>query len=140
MKITKRQLRRIIKEATAANLLKGIDTSGTGTPPKKDVIYVEEGPYGISVYDIKGDYRGVGEMVLKLVEMGEVDFFKSPNDKKALEKLMKKHDEGVQGGMQRWDSDVFETYYDVDLLRAIQMYADMHDLKIIYRDPEEDYY
>ena len=55
-------------------------------------------------------------------------------------KLMKKHDEGVQGGMQRWDSDVFETYYDVDLLRAIQMYADIHDLKIIYRDPEEDYY
>ena len=108
MKITRRQLRRIIREATAADLLKGIDTSGTGTPPKKDVIYVEESPYGLSILDSKKEYKSLGEMILALVDAGKVDFFHGFDDEKSVKRMMAKHEEGVQGGIQRWDTDVFE--------------------------------
>ena len=139
MKITRRQLRRIIKEATAADLLKGIDTSGTGTPPKKDVIYVDETPYGLSILDSKREYKSLGEMILVLVDAGKGDFFHGFDDEKAMKKMMDKHEAGVQGGMQRWDAEVFEQYYNVDALRAVQMYADMFGLDIVYLEPEEEY-
>ena len=140
MKITRRQLRRIIREATAADLLKGIDTSGTGTPPRKDVIYVQESPYGLSILDSKKEYKSLGEMILALVDAGKVDFFHGFDDEKSMKRMMAKHEEGVQGGIQRWDTDVFEQYYNVDTLRAVQMYADMFGLDIVYLEPEEDYY
>ena len=143
MKITRSQLKRIIfetMEKSAEDLLKGIDFGGAAKPPPKSVIYVDETPYGYVVTDSKGDYKSLGQMILTLIEAGQKDIFNTPNDEKSLEKLLEKHRQRVQGGIQRWDPDVFSQYYNVDVLRSIQMYADMFDLNIVYLEPEENYY
>ena len=118
MKIIKRQLRRIIKESM--NIREG-------------VLYVTRGPYGTTVADspdVHNDPKAkvitVGNMVLALTQAGEYDIFIGPNledDEAALNNLMSKHEEGVQGGMQNWDTHVFEDYYDVDVERVIANYA-----------------
>lgn len=95
------------------------------------VLYVKRGYYGMSVtanapeIDEGGEYIGVGDMVLALLAAGDDDIFQAPQgvDPKALKKLQQKHAEKVQGGMQRWDSDVFEQYYNVDNDRVLRLYA-----------------
>ena len=111
MRITKRQLRRIIKESFIP----------------EGVLHVDRYEYGMSVEDDDGNYITIGEMVLDLIDSGDTDIFKAAQgvDPAALQKLQQKHAEGVQGGMQRWDADVFEDYYNVDVERVIANYATM---------------
>lgn len=96
------------------------------------VLYVTKGPYGMSVsanspdpHSGDGEFIGVGDMVLALLAAGDDDIFQAPQgvDPQALQKLNRKHAEKVQGGMQRWDSDVFEQYYNVDNDRVLRLYA-----------------
>ena len=111
MKITKRQLRRIIKEALGGK-----------------TIYVEKSPYGGTVIeDETGEYLSVGEMVKSLLDSGDSDFF---HDALGLQELMTAHDRGVQGGMLKWDSDVFEEYYSLDMDRMIDKYAAANGLQV----------
>ena len=56
----------------------------------------------------------------------------------ALEKLQAKREQpGQAGPLERWDTDVFEMYYDVDNERAVKVWAVMNGLKIEERDGEE---
>ena len=89
------------------------------------VLYVAKGPYGMSVEDDAGEYLTIGDMVLALLAAGDDDIFQAPQgvDPQALQKLNQKHAEKVQGGMQRWDADVFEQYYNVDNDRVVRLYA-----------------
>ena len=123
MKITRKQLRNIIKESLLSE----------GT------LYVDRHAYGMSVEDDNGNYITIGEMVLDLIDSGDTDIFKAAQgvDPAALQKLQQKHAEGVQGGMQRWDSDVFEDYYNVDNDRVLRLYARLKDHRI-QEEPDED--
>ena len=109
MKITRSQLRRLVRQKLSENFL-----------------YVTETPYGISV-ESDDSYITIGAMILELLKAGKDDFFlvKHGVDPDALEKLLSKHDAGVQGGMQRWDNDVFPQYYKVDNDRVLRLYADL---------------
>ena len=111
VKITKRQLRRIIRESISGQ-----------------TIYVEKSPYGgTMIEDESGGHLSVGEMVKSLLDSGESDFF---HDALGLQELMAAHDRGVQGGMQKWDSDVFEEYYSLDTDRMIDKYAATNGLRV----------
>ena len=123
MKITRRQLRNIIKESL---VLEG-------------VLHVDRHAYGMSVEDDDGNYITIGEMVLDLIDSGDTDIFKAAQgvDPKALQRLQQKHAEGIQGGMQRWDADVFEDYYNVDNDRVLRLYARLKDHSI-QEEPDED--
>ena len=111
MKITKRQLRKIIREAITGK-----------------TIYVEKTPYGgTMIEDEAGEYLSVGEMVKSLLDAGESDFF---HDALGLDEMMAAHNKGVQGGMQRWDSDVFEDYYSLDMDKMIDKYAAANGLHV----------
>lgn len=132
MKITKRQLRRIIKEELARTLYEGTLTF------RRDRMYG-----GMSVYDANDDYITIGEMVLDLIESGDTDFFRSSQgvDEQALEKLVRKHEEMYHedlDGMKRWDPDVFPEYYDVDLDRVLRLYARLKNLKLEEIEDEDD--
>jgi len=131
MKITMNQLRRLIKECM--NLQEG-------------VLYVTRGPYGTTVADSpdvhndpKAKVTTIGDMVLALLQAGDDDIFQAPQgvDPEALANLNQKHAEGLQGGMQKWDSHVFEDYYSVDNERVIRLYAKLmnHSIENI---PYED--
>ena len=126
MKITKRQLRRLIREAISI---------------KEGTLWVEKTPYGISVEDDDDNDIGVGEMVKTLIEAGDDDIFQSAQgvDPKSLEKMMAQHDQGVQGGLEKWDSDVFRDYYNVDLDRVVTLYARRmnHSIKEVERENED---
>lgn len=111
------------------------------------VLYVTRSPYGMSVTaDAPDPYSGsgksitIGEMVLALLESGTDDIFRAPQGvhPEALNKLMEKHGQGVQGGMQRWDSDVFEQYYNVDNDRVLRLYARLMNHSI-QENPYEEY-
>ena len=128
MKITRKQLRSIIKEATRV-------TEG--------VLYVDRHDYGISVEDDDDNYITIGEMVIDLIGSGDTDIFQAAQgvDEEALQKLVSKHEAGVQGGMERWDSDVFGNYYNVDVDRVIRLYARLKNHSIEeFKDeePEDD--
>ena len=124
MKITKRQIRRIIKES--------LMSEGT--------LYVGRHDFGMSVEDDDGNYITIGEMVLDLIDSGDTDIFRAAQgvDPAALQKLQQKHAKGVQGGMQRWDSDVFEEYYNVDNDRVIRLYARLKGHRIQEESDEDD--
>ena len=109
MKITRNQIQKIIKENTLS----------------EGVLMVTKGPYGMYIEDNAGEYITIGDMVLALLAAGDDDIFQAPQgvDPKALQKLNQKHAEKVQGGMQRWDSEVFEEYYNVDNDRVVRLYA-----------------
>jgi len=128
MKITRKQLRSIIKEATRV-------TEG--------VLYVDRHDYGISVEDDDDNYITIGEMVIDLIGSGDTDIFQAAQgvDEEALQKLVSKHEAGVQGGMERWDSDVFGNYYNVDVDRVIRLYARLknHSIEELKdEEPEDD--
>ena len=126
MKITRTQLRRIIKESL---IFEG-------------VLYVTRSNYGITVEDDNGNYISVGDMVLNLIDSGETAFFKSAQgiDEKSLQSLIGRHEEGVQGGMQNWDADVFEDYYNVDNDKVLSLYANsnLHRVAEVEDLPHED--
>ena len=126
MKITKRQLRRIIRESFQI---------------KEGTLYVERTPYGMSVKDDDGDYVNIGIMVKTLLDTGDDDIFNAPQGvwQEKLDSLMSQHEKGVQGGMENWDPDVFRDIYNVDLDRVLKLYARRmnHSIKEV---ESEDYY
>ena len=117
MKITKRQLRKLIKESLL----------------KEGTLYVQYGDYGYIGLedDVKKDYS-VGELVRDLIASGDTDFFNGPQgvDEKSLQKLQASIDKGVQDGVERWDSDVFGTYYNVDPDRVFRLWSRGKNLNI----------
>lgn len=117
MRITKRQLRKIIREST---------------------LRVTRGPYGITVEDEEENYLSIGVMVADLLAIGEDDIFKAPQgiDPEALKNLMASHEKGTGGGMEQWGPDVFENYYDVDTERVVRLYARLknHSIKEVPYD------
>ena len=145
MKITKRQLRRIIREASiqGPDLTRGKDHVTAGRPTSEftsskewaqqfsgpsNILYVEQLPYGgVSVEHEVGGPLSIGEMVKSLLDAGESDFF---HDALGLDELMNAHDKGVQGGMQKWDSDVFVEYYSLDMDKMIDLYAKKNNLHV----------
>ena len=126
MKITKRQLKKIIKEE-ALNIL----SEGT--------LYFTRNRFGgVSVEDENGEYIGTGEMVRSLLDAGIQDF----TSEKGLAAMLKSDAEGVQRGLEHWDSDVFPEYYDVDIDTLIQLYAKQKGMQVEEfeeKDPEEMY-
>jgi len=126
MKITKRQLRRIIKEE-----ISNVMSEGT--------LYVKRHLYGgFSVEDEDGEWIGLGEMVRSLLDAGIQEFA----SEKGLVAMLKSDAEGVQGGLERWDSDVFPDYYGVDVDTLIQLYAKQNGAQVEEveeKDPEEMY-
>jgi len=146
MKITKRQLRRIIREASiqGPDLTRGKDHVTAGRPTSEfasskewaeqfsdptKILYVEPMAYGaVSIeHEVDGPLY-VGDMVKSLIDAGETDFF---HDALGLEELMNAHDKGVQGGMTHWDSDVFGQYYSVDMDKMIELYAKKNQLHVV---------
>ncbi len=127
MKITKRQLRRIIRESLRIN-------EGT--------IYVTRTPYGDMYDDDEGNSIGIGEMVKMLIDAGDTDIFQAPQgvDQRNLGDLLSQHEKGVQGGMERWDPDVFRDYYNVDLDRVVRLYARRMNLNIKEIEDTDDGY
>ena len=119
MKITRRQIRKLLLKEMYHRM-------------NESAIYVTRGPYGMTVSDspdVHNDPKAkvitIGDMILALLQAGDDDIFQAPQgvDPEALAKLNQKHREGVQGGMQNWDSQVFEDYYDVDNERVLRLYA-----------------
>ena len=117
MKITKRQLRRIIRESLQI---------------KEGKLWIERTPYGISVEDDAGEYVAMGAMVKALLDAGDDDIFQSAQgvDPKSLNKMMAQHEKGVQGGLEKWDPDVLRDYYNVDLDRVVRLYARRMNLSV----------
>ena len=111
MKITKRQLKRIIREvATAA--------------PK--TLFVNYGDYGyIGIEDDAGTDYSLGELVNDLLASGDTDIFQGPQgvDEEQLQRLQRSIDKGVQGGVEMWDSDVFGIHYNVDADRVLRLWS-----------------
>jgi len=127
MKITKRQLKRIIRESLRIN-------EGT--------LWVERTPYGMSVEDDTGEYVAMGHMVKTLVDAGDDDIFRAAQgvDQRNLDDMMSQHEKGVQGGLERWDPDVFRDYYNVDLDRVVRLYARRMNLSIKEIEDTDDGY
>jgi len=120
MKITKRQLRKIIKEQMAKAF------AGT--------LFVERGGYGyVGLSDDVGNEWTLGEAVAQVLASGTTSIFrgKAGEDPDSLFQLQSKDTQGVQGGMSRWDSDVFEIHYNVDIERVIMEFAELKNLEIV---------
>ena len=117
MDIRKRQPRRTIGKSLRIN-------DGT--------IYVTRTPYGDLYGDDKGNNISIGAMVKMLIDARSNDRFQTPQsvDQRNLGKLLSQHEKGVQGGMERWDGDVFRNYYNVDLERVVKLYARRMNLSV----------
>jgi len=125
MKITRRQIRRIIKEAV--NLSKGL--------------YAKQTSFGgMFVEKSNGESISMGEMILDLIDANDTAFFNTDNgkDQESLKAMLDKHAKGVQGGIEKWDSDVFESYYNVNNVKLVNRYAYQKNLRPIHWLGEDD--
>jgi len=122
MKITRRQLRRIIKEAMheAERTLYVDDTVPFG--PKLEL----EDPNG------ELEWIGLGEMVKELIDSGQTEF--APEEQ--IAQIIQRDKERVQGGMHRWDNDVFMDYYDVDFEKVVNLWSSMKNVVPEWATPE----
>ena len=121
MRITRSQLRRIIREAIDAT------DRGGGT------LFVTRGDYGyIGLEDDSGNEYTLGEAVAEILDAGITNIFMGGDgmDEKSLQSLLAKRDEKVQGGIERWDSDVFGEYYNVDTDVVIDEFAKLKSLTV----------
>jgi hypothetical protein len=59
----------------------------------------------------------------------------------SLARIQKARAENVQGGIERWDTDVFDGYYDVDRDRAVQVWAVLngHKVKVVEEEVWDEY-
>jgi len=134
MKITKRQLRRIIKEELGI-LLK---ESAGGTLHVKGAHF----GMGMDVENDKGEYMPVGQMVRSLLDKGVSDFFKDGVDQEKALRNLERGEERVRGmgepPLERWDSEVFSDYYDVDLRSVVEKFAEQEGMQVNYIEPEEE--
>tara|TARA_B100000029_G_C17341387_1_gene875410 strand:+ start:53 stop:520 length:468 start_codon:yes stop_codon:yes gene_type:complete len=124
MKLNRRQLRRIILEAVSKQLYaQPLGSMG-----------------GYHVETEEGEHISTGDMVQNLLNSGDEEFFESGKDPKSLNILLSRHEEGVQGGMEKWDSEVFSGYYNVNIVKVINRYASLkgfnHQINWLGRDDE----
>jgi len=131
MKITRRQLRKIIKECLLKeNTLYVINRTYGPT--------ITAGPAGSS--EEEREWIGIGEMIRELLAAGSDDIFNAPQgvNPKALQKLLQQDQENEQGSIENWDNTVFSDYYSVDLDRVIRLYAKLtnHDVEEVSNEPE----
>ena len=104
-------------------------------------LFAKQSTYGgMWVEDPQGEPINMGEMLLHLVDAGDTAFFDTDDglDSENLEKILSRHNEGVQGGIQKWDSDVFSSYYGVDLIKLVNRYAYDKNLRPIHWIGEDD--
>jgi hypothetical protein len=123
MKISRHQLRRIILETVSKQLHAKESTYGG--------MYVETGA---------GEHVSIGEMVAALIDAGDTDIFNDPQgvDTVSLDRMLQQDGGGVQGGMERWDSDVFPQYYNVNLVKVVNRYASLIGLDITWLGEDDD--
>ena len=77
-------------------------------------------------FPFNSGFISMGVVVLALIKAGKTDFFKpQKSNPEALKALLHRHNMGVQGGMERWDSNVFADYYNVDNDLVISLYAEI---------------
>jgi len=95
---------------------------------------------GMYVEDSSGEYQTMGRMVLDLVDAGDETFFDSDNgqDPDSLEKILTQHTKGVQGGADRWDADVFSTYYNVNLTKLVNRYAGLKGVDVQWLGEDDE--
>ena len=124
MKITRQQLKSLIREA--------ILQEATAGSPK--TILVTHGGYGyMGIKDDLGNEYALGEVVAELLDDGATDeifMVKGDHMADSLARIQKAREEKVQGGIERWDSDVFDGYYDIDRDRAVEVWATMKGAKV----------
>ena len=118
MKISRRHLKRIIQEYYIL---------------KEGTLLITRGDYGyIGLEDDSGNDYTLGEVVAELLDAGITNIFMGSGgvDEKSLQSLLAKRDEKVQGGIERWDSDVFGEYYNVDTDVVIDEFAKLKSLTV----------
>ncbi len=118
MKISRRHLKRIIQEYYIL---------------KEGTLLITRGDYGyIGLEDDSGNDYTLGEVVAELLDAGITNIFMGSGgvDEKSLQSLLAKRGEKVQGGIERWDSDVFGEYYNVDTDVVIDEFAKLKSLTV----------
>lgn len=121
MKISRRQLRKIILEAVSKQL------------------HAKQSAYGgMFVETGSADQLTIGEMIKNLIDSGDEEFFESGKNPEALNTILTRDKEGVQGGMKSWDSDVFSQYYDVNLVKVVNRYADLNGFDITWLGEDDE--
>ena len=125
MKISKSKLKQIIKEELA-----GVLEAEGGR-----VVTYNRSSYGgwDADFDNGEDTPTIGEMILSLMHE-DVDF--APMESIML--LKSQHAKKVQGGMQNWDSDVFEQYYNVNVENVIKEWARLKGYTAQKAEEDED--
>jgi hypothetical protein len=123
-----RDLAHDIEDPGPEGVVAGEESTG-GTLHVKKMTYG-----GISIEDENGQDYGVGEMVKSLLNAGIKDFTSDTG----LKAMIKSDKEGIQGGIERWDSDVFPDYYGVDLDRLVQLYAEHKGMQVKNVERTED--
>ncbi len=95
---------------------------------------------GMYVEDSSGEYQTMGRMILDLIDVGDKEFFDSDNgqDPDSLEKILAKHAEGVQGGADKWDADVFSDYYNVNLVKVVNRYAGLKGMDVQWLGEDDE--
>jgi len=104
-------------------------------------LFAKQSAYGgMFVEDASGEPVSMGEMLLHLVNAGDTAFFDTPDgtDSENLEKILSRHNDGVQGGVERWDADVFNSYYGVNLVKLINRYAYNKEMRPVNWLGEDD--
>jgi hypothetical protein len=127
MKITQKRVRQIIKEEISRRLSEG-------------VLYIwrYEDHNGFSAEDNAGEDISTGDMVKALLDAGHDNFFTPDGpgaddqgrDPTSLQNLQDSIAKGVQGGVERWDSDVFPIYYNVDNNKVIEFFAGLKGYEV----------
>jgi hypothetical protein len=129
MKITRRQLRIIIRESLL----------------QEGTLFMTHGDYGyIGLEDDAGNEYTMGEIVADLLDAGATDeifMVKGDHMADSLARIQKARADKVQGGIERWDSDVFDGYYDIDRDRAVEVWAVLngHKVEVVEEEVWDEY-
>jgi hypothetical protein len=129
MKITRRQLRIIIRESLL----------------QEGTLFMTHGDYGyIGLEDDAGNEYTMGEIVADLLDAGATDeifMVKGDHMADSLARIQKARADKVQGGIERWDSDVFDGYYDIDRDRAVEVWAVLngHKVELVEEEVRDEY-
>jgi len=127
MKLTKTQLKQIIREELEAIAGDESTMSGGNTLFATPTVYG-----GMFVEDSAGNDLRIATMIKTLLD-AEIQEFTS---EEGLKRMLKADAQGIQGGMEKWDSDVFSGYYDVHLERVVQLYAQQKGMQYEIGDIE----